>query len=304
MLKVAVTGGIGSGKSTVSRQFAALGAVVVDSDALARQVVQPGTPGLAAIVDIFGRRVLASDGSLDRAALASIVFADPDARVALEQITHPLVRSQFDAAVATCPADSVVVNDIPLLRTLEVAARYAVVVGVGAPVGVRVRRLIQRGLTEDDARARIAAQMLDEQRKELADCWLDNSGTEAELKTAAAAVWRQIDEMHSNMRAGRPAPFSPGASARWVGGREAAVRRVIARIAFAIGDGVAHLSVLPAACGEDGPISVEIKVGVVSRVQEWIGPLRDSGWVKDSRLAPVTFTNADAARPVSLRFVP
>ncbi len=192
MLTVAVTGGIGAGKSTVSALLAELGAVVIDSDVLARQVVAPGTAGLAAVADAFGDGVLAADGSLDRGALAGIVFADAAARRRLEEITHPLVRAEFrrlrDAAGRRDPG-AVVVNDIPILRSRTEAAEFDLVIAVVADEAARVDRLIRRGLTEADARARIAAQISDDERRELADAVIENHGDESELRAAVRHLW-------------------------------------------------------------------------------------------------------------------
>src|SRR6478735_7487704 len=173
MIVLAVTGGIGSGKSTVSSALRDHGAVVADSDRLAREVVAPGSPGLAALEAAFGPPMLTGDGALDRAA---VVFADPAARRRLEQITHPLVRGRFEQIRRAAPDDAIVVNDIPLLTTLDVAATFHLVIGVRADAEVRVARLVGRGLTEADARARIAAQLTDEQRSPLCDVMLDNDG--------------------------------------------------------------------------------------------------------------------------------
>jgi dephospho-CoA kinase len=191
VLKVAVTGGIGSGKSTVSARLAEHGAIVVDSDRLAREVVAVGSPGLAAVIERFGPSVLATDGTLDRAALATVVFSDPEARRALEGIIHPRVRARFDELAAAAPPEAVVVNDMPLLVALPVAAAFHLVIGVGADPGVRIQRLIGRGLAESDARARIAAQIDDEQRRPLTDVWLDNDGTADALVAAVDRLWNE-----------------------------------------------------------------------------------------------------------------
>lgn len=194
MLTVAVTGGIGSGKSTVSTALAELGAIVVDSDALAREVVAPGTPGLAAIAEAFGADVIGADGALDRPGLARIVFADPAARARLEGITHPLVRARAAQIQREAPADAVVVNDIPILTTLSVAATFHLVVGVQAALDLRVARLVGRGLAEPDARARIASQIGDEERAALCDVLLDNNGEREQLVASVGATW------HSRIR--------------------------------------------------------------------------------------------------------
>lgn len=189
-LRVAVTGGIGAGKSSVSRLLAAHGATVVDADAIAREVVEPGSPGLAAVVEAFGPDVVTADGALDRAALGAVVFADVGARRRLEGITHPLVRERSEARLAAVPAGEVAVYDVPLLAEAGTAGRvgFDVVVVVRADPEVRVERLVGRGLAADDARRRIAAQASDAEREALADVVVDNSGTPAELETRIAAV--------------------------------------------------------------------------------------------------------------------
>jgi len=186
-----LTGGIGSGKSTVSRLLAELGAVIVDADQIAREVVEPGTPGLAAVVDAFGQDVLAADGSLNRPALAAIVFSDPEARGRLDGIVHPLVRARAGEVEAQAAPDAVVVHDIPLLVETGQAGSYDLVLVVEAEPEIRVRRLVGRGLSEDDARARIAAQATDEQRRAVADVVLDNSGTPEQLADQVERFWAE-----------------------------------------------------------------------------------------------------------------
>jgi dephospho-CoA kinase len=205
-LRVAVTGGIGAGKSTVSGLLVGLGARLIDSDLLARQVVEPGTPGLAAVAEAFGPTVIGRDGSLDRAALAALVFADPDARSRLEGITHPLVRAAAQDLTDAAPPQAIVVNDIPILRDVAVAASFHLVVGVGAADQVRLLRLLERGMAEGDARARIAAQISDVDRRPLCDVWLDNSGDPADLAAAVRALWeRRLGPFADNRLAGRRA---------------------------------------------------------------------------------------------------
>ena len=191
MLLIGLTGGIGSGKSTVSRLLVERGAVLVDADLLAREVVEPGTPGLAAVVEAFGDRVLTPNGALDRAALAAIVFADPEARGRLDGIVHPLVRQRAAELVAAASADAVVVQDVPLLVETGQAASFDLVLVVEADPAIRVARLVQRGLTEVDARARIAAQASDEQRRAVADVVLDNSGSLEHLAEQVDRFWAE-----------------------------------------------------------------------------------------------------------------
>ena len=195
MLKVGLTGGIGSGKSTVSRLLSSYGAVVVDADAIAREVVAVGTPGLAAVVAAFGTTVLLPDGSLDREGLGRVVFADPERLAALNAITHPLVGARMDALEAEAVASGapVVVHDVPLLAENGLASLYDVVVVVDCPVEVAVERLVsQRGMTEDDARARISHQVTREERRAIATHVLDNAGSVAELEAQVAALWKAL----------------------------------------------------------------------------------------------------------------
>jgi dephospho-CoA kinase len=191
VLSIGLTGGIGSGKSTVSALLAARGAVVVDADRIAREVVEPGTPGLAAVVAAFGEQVLGPDGGLDRPALAAVVFADPEARARLDAVVHPLVRTRAAELAAAAPPDAVVVHDVPLLVETGKWAPYDLVLVVEADLETRVARLVQRGLSEADARARIAVQATDEQRRAVADVVLDNSGTQAELAAQVDRFWAE-----------------------------------------------------------------------------------------------------------------
>jgi dephospho-CoA kinase len=191
VLRIGLTGGIGSGKSTVSGLLAARGAVVIDADRIAREVVEPGTPGLAAVVEAFGDGVVAPDGSLNRPALAAVVFSDHEARGRLDGIVHPLVRARAVELAAAAPRDAVVVHDVPLLVETGQAGSYDVVLVVEADQRTRVERLVRRGLTEDDARARIAAQATDEQRRAVADVVLDNSGSPEELAAQVDRFWAE-----------------------------------------------------------------------------------------------------------------
>jgi dephospho-CoA kinase len=192
MLIVGLTGGIGAGKSAVAARMAELGALVIDSDRLAREVVAAGTEGLAEVVTAFGREVLTPAGDLDRSALAALIFDDETARARLEGIIHPRVRARTAEIVAAAPPDAVVVNDVPLLVEANLAANYDLVIVVLADESVRLDRLVaQRGMTEQEARARMAAQATDEQRRAVADIVVDNNGTLDELRQAVDAAWRE-----------------------------------------------------------------------------------------------------------------
>ncbi|MFC4051572.1 dephospho-CoA kinase [Actinomadura syzygii] len=193
MLKVGLTGGIGSGKSEVSALLRARGAVVIDADRIAREVVEPGTPGLAAVVAEFGEDVLLPSGGLDRERLGRIVFADPERLAALNAIVHPLVGERTEELMAAAPAGAVVVYDVPLLAENGLASMYDEVVVVDAPEEVRLDRLVaRRGMTEEDARARMANQASPEERRAVATRLIDNSGTLDDLKKQVDALWESL----------------------------------------------------------------------------------------------------------------
>jgi dephospho-CoA kinase len=202
VLRIGLTGGIGSGKSTVARLLADRGASVVDADVLAREVVAPGSPGLASVVQAFGPGVLTADGALDRPALAAVVFGDAEARARLDGIVHPMVRARAVELIGALPHDAVVVQDIPLLVETGQAGSFDLVLVVEARADVRVARLVARGLAEADARARIAAQATDEQRRAVADVVLDNSGTPEELAAQVERFW--AERVAPALRAGQP----------------------------------------------------------------------------------------------------
>ncbi|MCP2328063.1 dephospho-CoA kinase [Hamadaea flava] len=193
MLFVGLTGGIGSGKSSVAARLRELGAVVIDSDRLAREVVEPGTDGHAEVVARFGTGVLAADGSIDRAALAAKIFGDADARKALEGIIHPRVRARTAELAMAASSDAVVVNDVPLLVEAGLAGTYQMVVVVLASEEIRVARLVAtRGMTEAEAHSRIAAQATDEQRKAVADALIVNEGTLEDLRAQVDQAWPSL----------------------------------------------------------------------------------------------------------------
>jgi dephospho-CoA kinase len=193
VLMVGLTGGIASGKSAVSSRLAELGAIIIDADQLARDVVRAGTDGLAEIVAEFGPTVIGADGELDRPRLAEIVFADPSARERLEKIIHPRVRARTATLAAAAPEDAIVVNDVPLLIETGLAGSYPVVIVVLAPVELRIERLLRdRRMTEAQARARIEAQATDDQRRAAADYVIENDGTLADLRAKVDAVWHQL----------------------------------------------------------------------------------------------------------------
>jgi dephospho-CoA kinase len=193
MRKIGLTGGIGAGKSAVSQLLVSCGAVLVDSDLIAREVVAPGTPGLAAVVAEFGPGILAADGSLNRPALGAIVFADPERLQALNAIVHPLVRDRSAELEAAAPEDATVVYDVPLLAENGLAPLYDQVIVVDADEEVRLDRLVRlRGMSEEEARARMAAQATRDQRLAIADVVVENNGTLEELEQHVKAAWERL----------------------------------------------------------------------------------------------------------------
>lgn len=247
MLRIGLTGGIGAGKSTVAEVLRSLGAVVVDADVLAREVVAPGSEGLAAVAAEFGPDVVGPDGALDRPALAQLVFGDAGRRKRLEAITHPLVARRTAELVAQAPSDAIVVHDVPLIVEKHMGALYHLVLVVDAPQDVRVSRLVaSRPLTADDARARIAAQATTEQRRAAADVWIDTDRDRDAVADDVATLWHErLLPFEHNVRT-RSVVRRPeqvvlqGRHEEWA----ATARRLADRVARAVGDsgrGVEHI---------------------------------------------------------------
>ncbi len=192
-MRVGLTGGIASGKSTVSAMLAALGAIVIDADKLAREVVAKGTPGLAQVVEAFGTGILTPEGELDRPKLGAIVFADPAEVAVLNAIVNPLVRARSAELEAAAPPDAMVVHDIPLLAETGQSGSFDAVIVVDAPVETQVERMLRdRGMTEADARARIAAQATREQRLAIATDVIENTGTTEDLRHQVTEVFDRL----------------------------------------------------------------------------------------------------------------
>jgi dephospho-CoA kinase len=206
VLVVGLTGGIGSGKSTVSALLAARGAVVVDADAVTREVQQPGTPVFQAMVERFGPGIVAEDGTLDRAAVADIVFADPEALADLSKIVHPAVGAGIAERMASlAETDEVVVLDVPLLVESKRGYPVAGLIVVDVDPEVAVRRLVEfRGMREDDVRARMARQATRDERLARADRVVDNSGSREELERQIDAVWEWIATLDPQVSGARP----------------------------------------------------------------------------------------------------
>ena len=198
----------------MSATFSEFGAIVVDGDVIAREVVEPGTEGLASLVEAFGESILLPEGALNRPALAAIAFSDEQQRASLNSIVHPLVahrRSELIANAQEAQENPVIIEDIPLLVESQMAPMFPLVVIVHAEIELRVRRLIDyRGFSEKDARSRIAAQASEEQRRAVADVWLDNSGSAEELVARARTLWHErIQPFAHNLQTGRPAHAEP-----------------------------------------------------------------------------------------------
>lgn len=239
MLRVGLTGGIGSGKSTVARALADLGAVVVDADLVAREVVEPGMPALTAIRERFGGEVFGSDGALDRPALGRVVFSDPAALADLEAITHPAIWKRTADLLAQAPEDAILVHDMPLIVEKSMGADYHLVVVVGAEEDERLDRLVRdRGMDAHDAQARIDAQADDAARRAAADIWLDNNGTPEQLDVEVRRLWAErLEPFNENLlhgiRARRPDALTLS-EPREEWAAEAA--RLVARIERALGE--------------------------------------------------------------------
>ena len=192
-MRVGLTGGVASGKSTVSAMLAERGAVLIDADVLAREVVAAGTPGLTEIVEAFGPSVLTDDGELDRPAMGALVFADPAKRKTLEGIIHPRVRARSAEIEAAAPDRALVVHDIPLLVETGQASAFDAVIVVDVPPEVQVRRMVElRGMTHEDAEARIAAQATREERLAVATHVIENTGTLDDLRLRVDAVLEEL----------------------------------------------------------------------------------------------------------------
>ncbi|MET0235989.1 MAG: dephospho-CoA kinase [Kibdelosporangium sp.] len=307
MLRVGLTGGIGSGKSTVAGRLAEHGAVLIDADRLAREVVEAGTPGLAAIVDAFGAEVLAEDGSLDRPKLAAVVFNSAEQRERLNGIVHPLIGERTAEMLADAAADAVVVHDVPLLVEKNYAAMYNLVVIVHADAEERVRRLTEtRGMPEADARARIAAQASEEQRRAVADVWLANSGTPDQVLAMADALWAdRLVPFEANVRLrrfpeyGNPRLYDP--NPEW----PAQADRLIARLKLLTGGlRIDHIgsTAIPGMPAKD-IIDLQIAVSSLEQADSLADPLAEAGFPLRERKPDVRKTFHNSADPGRLAYI-
>ncbi|MPY98909.1 MAG: dephospho-CoA kinase [Actinophytocola sp.] len=322
MLRVGLTGGIGAGKSTVASRLAEHGALLIDADAIAREVVQPGTSGLAAIVAEFGDDVLAEDGSLNRPAMAARVFNDEVARGRLNGIVHPLIGERTAELFAGAAEDAIVVHDVPLLVENHLAPSYHLVLIVAAPVDVRVRRLAEsRGMPEVDARARIAAQADEQQRRAVADVWLDNSGSPDVIRAEVDALWSErLVPFEANLRLRRPASWGRGLVEHDPAWQEQA-RLVLDRIRLVAGERAVRADHIGATAVPGLPardvLDLQLTVGTAEDVDALAPVLTDAGFPRavspaQNAVSPVPDAvspvpdavwhgGADPGRPVSLR---
>ena len=283
MLRIGLSGGIGAGKSTVSSAFSDCGGIVVDGDVISREVVEPGTEGLSALVEAFGEEILAPGGTLNRPALAGIAFGDDAKRATLNGIVHPLVGKRRAELIEAAPPDAIVIEDIPLLVESQMASMFPLVVIVHADVEVRVGRLIEhRGFTETDARARIAAQATEEQRRAVADVWLDNSGSADDLRERAIELWHdRIVPFGQNLERGVPAVVQPrlvSADPTWV----EQAGRIVKRLDTACGHRAVRIdhvgsTAVPGLDAKD-VIDVQVTVPSMDVADELEGALRAAGY--------------------------
>lgn len=292
VLRIGLSGGIGAGKSTVSSTFSDLGGIVVDGDVIAREVVEPGTEGLAKLVDAFGRDILHDSGALNRPALAAIAFSDDEKRQTLNGIVHPLVAHRRSELIAAAAEDAVIVEDIPLLVESGMAPMFPLVVIVHADEDVRVKRLIEhRGFSEEDARARIAAQATVVQRREVADVWLDNSGSAGELVERARALWHErILPFAHNLTTGQPARSAPvlvPSDPSWPD----QARRITARLNTACGHRAVRIdhigsTAVPGVDAKD-VIDMQVTVKSLEDADDLADVLTSAGYVRTSVTADV-----------------
>ncbi|MFV2101163.1 dephospho-CoA kinase [Micromonospora sp. LOL_024] len=320
MLRVGLSGGIGSGKSAAARRLVERGAVLIDADQIAREVVAPGSDGLAEVVAAFSDRVLDADGALDRAALGALVFADEPARRRLEAVVHARVRTRTAELFAAAPSDAVVVNDVPLLAEVGLAPTYHLVVVVSTEVSTRLRRLARdRGMSRAEAERRIAAQADDARRNAVADVLLTNDGTVDQLHAAVDALWcDRLVPFESNVRHRRavrtsrvtlvgPDPTWPHQYARLAARVRHAVAPADLRIEHIGSTAVAGLAArdvidiqlgVPSLADADGPLAERLADAGFPRLPGdwWDNPRPPGGQRWDKRL----HGSADAARPVHL----
>jgi dephospho-CoA kinase len=299
MLRIGLTGGIGAGKSTVSATFSECGGIIVDGDVIAREVVEPGTDGLKQLVEAFGEDMLLPNGALNRPALAAKAFVDDEKRAKLNSIVHPLVGQRRMEIIESVPDDAVVVEDIPLLVETGMAPAFPLVVVVTADPETRVERLIKRGMDEADARARIAAQAPEEQRRAIADVLLDNSDSQDKLVTKARELWRQrVLPLADNIRNRRAVPYSRKLvpyNPEW----PEQAQRVVNRIQTACGSKALRVDHIGSTAveGMDAKdvIDIQVTVGTMEIADELAETLANAGYPRIDRITSDTPHEGDPA---------
>ena len=299
MLRIGLTGGIGAGKSTVSATFRECGGIIVDGDVIAREVVEPGTEGLAQLVQAFGEDILLPDGALNRPALAAKAFVDDERRATLNGIVHPRVGQRRLEIIESVTNDAVVVEDIPLLVETGMAPMFPLVVVVTAPVETRVTRVVKRGMDEADARARINAQASEEQRRAIADVLLDNSGSQEQLVEKARDVWyNRVLPLADNIRSRRVAEHKLELVAyqpQWPDD----AHRIIKRLQTACGARALRIDHIgsTAVAGLDAKDVIDIQVTVPSLdiADEVAGALADVGYPRIEQITSDTPHEGDPA---------
>lgn len=302
---VGLTGGIGAGKSTVTAVLEESGAVIVDADRIAREVVEPGTPGLAMLVAEFGDEIVAENGTLDRAALAEQAFVDAERTAALNAITHPLIGERTAELFGTAAEDAIVVHDMPLLVEGGMTPGYHLVIVVDTPAEMRLGRLVhQRGMPEGDARARMSRQATDEARHAVADVLVDNSGPREPVRDVVRdLVDGRLRPFEHNLRTSTPVvgdrsvvPHRP----EWV----AEAARAMARLRHVLGDTAVRVDhVGPTSVdGLDAPDIVDLQVTVrdASAVEAALRTLADAGYVRDRSADMPVLHWCDPARPLEV----
>lgn len=318
MLRVGLTGGIGSGKSTVASRLAEHGAVVIDADLIAREIVEPGTEGLAELTAAFGEGILTESRALDRAALAERAFADEESRQRLNAILHPKIGARTADLFAKAAPDAIVVHDVPLLVENGLASAYHLVLVVDADTETRLERLrSSRGMSRADAEARIAAQADTEQRRAVADVWLDNNGAPDSLTSHVDALWSErLVPFEANVRLRRPRAATPPvvrqADPTWAAQAERALRRVRAAVGGAAmrSDHIGSTAVAGLAAKD--VLDLQLVVPTLEVADSLADALNDAGYVRcggewwDGPVGnePVSVKrlhlNADPARAVNL----
>ncbi|WOC13840.1 dephospho-CoA kinase [Gordonia sp. MP11Mi] len=310
MIRIGLTGGIGAGKSTVAQTLISQGAYHVDADKIAREVVDRGTPGLAQLAEAFGEEILSADGSLDRPALAAKAFVSDENRQLLNSITHPLIGARTQELTDAAPDDAIILHDVPLLVEGHMAPFYHLVVVVHTDADVRLDRLVDlRGMEISDARQRIAAQATDDQRRAVADVWLDNSGAPEVLAAAAVAVWDdRLAPFRDNVSAGRavaPTIDDTADDPEWA----ALSARVVNRLWALVGAGAHAVEHTATTLSDDNParpvLDMTVTVADLAAANALAAPLAAGGFpaVQSTDPAQRLHGSADPGRGVRIRVV-